>query len=58
MVEIGLGLGVIIELVGCEVDKFIVIEFDCDLVECLCNYLELVSKLIIYEGDVMCFDFK
>ena len=57
LVEIGPGLGAITEPVGKLVDKFSVIELDRDLAERLRNHPELGSKLTIYEGDAMRFDF-
>ncbi len=57
LVEIGPGLGAITEPVGKEVDKFTVIELDRDLAERLRHHPDLASKLTIYEGDAMQFDF-
>lgn len=57
LVEIGPGLGAITEPVGREVDKLTVIELDRDLAHRLRNHPELASKLTIYEGDAMRFDF-
>ena len=57
LVEIGPGLGAITEPVGREIDKFTVIELDRDLAARLRTHPELGSKLTIYEGDAMRFDF-
>lgn len=57
LVEIGPGLGAITEPVGREIDKFTVIELDRDLAARLRIHPELGSKLTIYEGDAMRFDF-
>ncbi|MCE0494115.1 16S rRNA (adenine(1518)-N(6)/adenine(1519)-N(6))-dimethyltransferase RsmA [Vibrio salinus] len=57
LVEIGPGLGALTEPVGAEVDKLSVIELDRDLADRLRQHPELKSKLTIYEGDAMRFDF-
>lgn len=47
--EIGFGLGVLIDLVCERVNVLIVVELDCDLVKWLCYYFFYGSKLMIVE---------
>lgn len=49
MVEIGFGLGVLIDFVCEEVDVFIVIELDRDFVKWLRYYLFNGNKLMVIE---------
>ncbi len=58
LVEIGPGLGALTEPVAREIENLTVVELDRDLAERLRNHPELSSKLTIYEGDAMKFDFS
>lgn len=58
IVEIGPGLGALTEPVAREIDHLSVVELDRDLAERLRHHPQLSSKLTIYEGDAMKFDFS
>lgn len=58
LVEIGPGLGALTEPVAKEVDALSVIELDRDLAQRLREHPQLASKLTVYEGDAMKFDFS